>query len=165
MSTLYELENEYMQLLLMAEDEELDPECLKDTIEAIEGEIEVKADGYAKVIRQLEADMAAVQAEKDRLAGRQKTIENNIKRLKESLQGAMELTGKEKFKTNLFSFGIQNNPASVVMDEPYIENVPEEYLTYPEPTINRKKIAEDIKNGINLEGLAHLEQTRGLRIR
>lgn len=44
MATLYELTDEYKQLLDMLEDDTVDPELLKDTLEAVDGEIEVKAD-------------------------------------------------------------------------------------------------------------------------
>ena len=74
-------------------------------------------------------------------------------------------TGKEKFKTELFSFGIQSNPAAVIMDEQYLENIPEEYLIPQEPKLDKKKLAADLKAGVDLEGIAHLEQSRSLRIR
>mgnify|MGYP002514674598 CR=1 FL=1 len=149
----------------MMEDPELDPQTLADTMEGIEGELEVKAESYAKVMKNLEADVSAIKAEIDRLSERKKTIENNIKRMKAALQYAMELTGKTKFKTPLFSFGIQKNPAAVVMDEGYIENIPERFLIPQDPVIDKKAIKEALKAGEDLEGIAHLEQSESLRIR
>ena len=149
----------------MMEDPELDPQTLADTMEAVEGELEIKAENYAKVMKNLEADVAGIKAEIDRLSERKKTIENNIKNMKSALQMAMETTGKTKFKTELFSFGIRKNAPSVIMDEPYIENVPERFLKYSEPTINRSAIKEAIQNGEDLEGLAHLESSTSLNIR
>lgn len=163
--TLYEITNDYMQLMQMMEDPEMDPQTLSDTMEGIEGELEVKAESYAKVMKNLEADVVGIKAEIDRLSERKKTIENNIKKMKETLQFAMETTGKTKFKTELFSFGIRKNAPAVVMDEPYIENVPERFLKYSDPTINRAAIKEAIQNGEDLEGLAHLEQSTSLSIR
>jgi hypothetical protein len=149
----------------MLEDPELDPQVLADTMEGIEGEFEFKADNYARVMKNMEAELNGIKAEIDRLSNRKKTIENNVKRMKEALQYSMEVTGKTKFKTELFSFGIRKNAPSVIMDEPYIENVPERFLKYSEPTINRTAIKEAIQNGENLEGLAHLEQSESLSIR
>lgn len=163
--TLYNITNDYMQLMQMMEDPEMDPQTLSDTMEGIEGELEVKAESYAKVMKNLEADVVGIKAEIDRLSERKKTIENNIKKMKETLQFAMETTGKTKFKTELFSFGIRKNAPAVVMDEPYIENVPERFLKYSDPTINRSAIKEAIQKGENLEGLAHLEQSTSLSIR
>lgn len=165
MGTLYELTAEYAQLLEMATDPDVDPEMLADTMEAIGGEIEVKADGYAMVMRELESQELAIKNEVDRLNNRRLTISNNIRHMKLRLQDAMQTTGKTKFKTTLFSFGIQKNPPSVVMDEQYLENIPEKYLIQQEPKIDRQKIKEDLKAGVDLDGIAHLEQGESLRIR
>lgn len=163
--TLYELTEDYMNLLAIAEDPDIDEQAFMDTLDGIEGAIEVKAENYAKIMRQLEADAAACDAESKRLKNKSKTIDNNIKRMKQALQYAMVATGKTKFKTALFSFGIQKNPASVVMDETYIENIPERFLIRKDPEINRKAIKDAINAGEDLEGLAHLEQTESLRIK
>lgn len=162
--TIYEITNDYLQLMQMMEDPELDPQTLADTMEGIEGELEDKADNYARVMKNMEADLNGIKAEIERLSTRKKTIENNIKRMKEALQFSMETTGKTKFKTDLFSFGIRKNAPAVVMDEPYIENVPERFLKYSDPTINKTAIKEAIQNGEDLEGLAHLESKNSLRI-
>lgn len=161
MSTLYELQNEFLELLSLAEDPDVDPVAFKDTLEGLEGEIEYKADGYAKVIRQLEASADAVDKEMKRLQGMKKLFEGNIKTMKESLQSAMEVTGKKKFKTNLFSFNIQKNPPSVVIDKE--DDIPPEYLkikTEPDKTA----IKEALNAGEVIE-FAHLEQAETLRIK
>jgi hypothetical protein len=163
--TLYELTSEYMELLAMLEDPDTDETVILDTLEGVGGELEEKADGYARVMRQMDADAAAIKAEEERLHNRRKSLENRSAWLKSRLQNVMELTGKTKFKTELFSFGIQKNPASVVIDEQYIENIPAEYLIAQDPKIDRQKIKEDLKAGKDLEGIAHLEQSESLRIR
>ena len=163
--TLYELTEDYTNLLAIAEDPDIDEQAFMDTLDGIGGAIEDKADNYARVMRQLEADAAACDAESKRLKNKAKTIDNNIKRMKQALQYAMVATGKTKFKTQLFSFCIQKNSASVVMDEPYIENIPERFLVRKDPEINRKAIRDAINAGEDIGGIAHLEQTESLRIR
>lgn len=163
--TLYDLTAEYQALLQMAEDPDTDPEVLTDTMEALEGEIEEKADGYAIVMKELEATEQKIKTEVDRLNARRLSISNNIRCMKLRLQTSMIETGKTKFKTDLFSFGIQKNPPAVVIDEQYIENIPEKYLVQQDPVIDKKKIKEDLKAGVDLEGIAHLAQTESLRIR
>lgn len=165
MATLYELTGQFQALLALAEDPDTDPQLIEDSFEALSGEIEDKADGYAKVRAELMALSTALKAEIDRLKARKDSVDKNIDRLMQSLENAMILTGKTKFKTSLFSFGIQKNPAAVVMDEPYIENIPEEYLIPQEPKIDRQKIKDDLKAGKDLGGIAHLEQGESLRIR
>ena len=165
MATLYELTDDYLTLLEMAEDPDIDEQALKDTMEGIEGALEIKAEGYAKIIRMLEGDAAACDAESKRLRNKKQAIERNIDRMKKALQYAMEVTGKTKFKTALFSFGIQKNPASVVIDEGYIENIPDRFLIPQDPQIDKKAIKEALKAGEDLEGIAHLSETYSLRIR
>jgi hypothetical protein len=165
MATLYELTDDYLTLLEMAEDPDMDEQAFVDTLDGIDGALEDKAEGYAKVIRTLEGDAAACDAESKRLRNKKQTIENNIRRMKQALQITMEVTGKTKFKTALFSFNIQKNTPSVVMDEQYIENIPERFLVRKDPEINRKAIKDAINAGEDIGGIAHLESTESLRIR
>lgn len=161
MATLYELTGQYRELLELAESEELDKQLIADTLEGLDGEIEIKADGYAKVIRELEGKADLLKNEIERLSKRKSAIENNIKSMKEALQNAMFITGKTKFKTDLFNFNIQKNPPRLVIDKP--EEVPEEYLIPQEPKINSKAIKDMLKE--KELPFAHLEQSESLRIR
>lgn len=163
--TLFELTQEFEELLEIMEDPDVDPVTLEDTFEALGGEIEAKAEGYGKVIKQMEYNASVIKIEMERLQKKKATLENNVKRMKQAMQYAMELIGKPKLDTDLFTFRIQKNPAAVVMDVNYIEDVPEEYLIPQDPKIDRAKIKEDLKAGKDLEGVAHLEQTESLRIK
>lgn len=167
MATLYELTGQYQFLLSLAEDPDTDPQVLDDSLEALSGEIEDKADGYAKVITELKVQRDALKAEKDRIDGRIKSLDKNIDRMNESLKTSMIYTGKTKFKTSLFSFSVQKNPVHVVIDEAYMENIPERYIIRKElQSVDKKQILEDLKNGsVDLDGIAHLEQDVSLRIR
>lgn len=165
MSNIYELTQDFLTIQEMMEDPELDPQTLADTMEAVEGELEIKAESYAKIMKNLEGDVEALENEIRRLTSRKKAIEENIKRMKTALQGMMEITGKTKFKTDLFSFGIQKNAPSVVIDVEDIYDIPEDYLKYKAPEINKTAIKEAIQKGENLEGIAHLEIKNSLRIK
>ena len=162
MATLYQLTDDYLALLEMAEDPDIDEQALKDTMEGIEGALEIKAEGYAKIIRMLEGDAAACDAESKRLRNKKQAIERNIDRMKKALQYSMVQTGKTKFKTPLFSFGIQKNPASVVID--HAGMVPASYWIPQPPELDKKAIKAYIKENGDVDW-AHLEQTESLRIR
>ena len=160
--TIYELTQEYLQLLALAEDEYTDPQTLDDTMEAISGEIEDKADGYAKVMLQLSAQSEGLAKEINRLTEKKRAIDNNSKQLKARLQQAMEATGKTKFKTDLFSFGIQKNPASLIIDD--AEKIPEEFLIAQAPKVDNAGIKAALKAGQEFDW-CHLSQSESLRIR
>ena len=159
MSTLYELTSEFKELLFLAETEDLDEQTIKDTLESLGYELEEKADGYAKVIKELEGQIETLKAEIKRLSDRKKTVENNIGRMKKTLEEAMKVAGKPKFKTSLFSFNIQRNPARLVITG----DVPEEYLIPQDPKVDNAAIKKQLKEQ-ELD-FAHLEQTESLRIR
>ena len=162
MSSLYQLTEAYQELLSMALDPETDPEALADTMEAIDGEIEVKADGYAKVMKELKAIADARKAEAKRLLDGAKSVEANIDRMKSALMTAMKLTGKTKFKTELFGYNIQKNPPSLKIDMP--DRVPEEFLIPQEPKVDSAAIKKELKEGVVYDW-CHLEQSESLRIR
>lgn len=160
---LYEITGEMLQLLEMAEEQELDQKTINDTLESVEFEFEEKADGYAKVIKNLEGDMEALDLEIKRLTERRNTAKNNIESIKKNLEQAMVVTGKTKFKTLLFSFGIQKNPVSVVIDDE--TKIPGEYLIQQSPKVDKKSIATYLKEHEDNVLWAHLEQSESLRIR
>lgn len=160
--TLYELTSDYLTLLEMAEDPDIDIQAFDDTLEGLEGEIEAKADGYAKVITTLNGDAALLKDEIDRLTTRKRTIEERVKRMKESLTKVMVLTGKTKFKTDLFSFNVQKNPAALCVPDESL--VPDEYLIPQPPKVDKTGIKEAIKAGATFDW-AYTTQSEGVRIR
>lgn len=168
MASLYELTGEFAKWSEYMESTELDEhmaEALRDALDNIAVDIDGKLENYAKIIRNFESDIEGLKAEEARLAARRKAKENSIKNMKEPMTIAMQQTGRLKIKTDLFSFNVQKNTPSVVIDEQYIENIPEEYLIPQEPKIDKKKLKSDIDAGKDLEGIAHLEQSEGVRIR
>ena len=158
---LYELTGQYLELEEMAANGEIDEQTFVDTMESITEDIKSKADGYARVIRNLEANVEACKNEEERLYSKRKTLENNIKRMKSNLQYCMCVTGEKKFKTELFSFNVKKNPKKLVVDK--IEAVPEEFLIMQEPKVDTKALKEFITD--NEVSYAHLEQGESLVIR
>lgn len=159
MMTIYELTEQFKELMNLIEDGEYTEGQLADTIEGLEGEIEIKADGYAKVMKSIEGNIACLKAEIERLTKKRTSLEQSIARLKTSLEMAMRETGKTKFKTELFSFGIQKNPAKLIITG----DVPEEYLVPQPPKVDNAKIKDLLKTK-ELD-FAKLEQGESLRIR
>ena len=160
--TLYEMTDNYKAVLEMAQNPDIDEQAIKDTLEAIQGDIKEKADGYAKVIKELDGETDKLTAEIKRLTDRKNTIQNNIAYMKQSLKEAMTATGNLKIRTDLFSFNIQKNPPALIVDNE--ETIPSEYLIPQEPKIDKKAIIDFLKNG-NKVPYAHIEQSEGVRIR
>lgn len=144
---LYELTEQWDAVFNMMEDGETDEQVIFDTLESIEGEIEDKADNYAKIIRNLQANADALKAEEERLYRRRKSAEDHIQKLKDTLQANLEFIGKTKFKTDLFSFSVSKNggkqPLSITEN---LDEIPGKYLIPQPPKVNNDAVRELLKN-------------------
>lgn len=152
--TLYELKDEYRQLLEMMEDPETDPEALQCTMDMVEEEIEDKAEAYAIIINELTAKAEQIMNEAKRLSEWNNTIRMNITRLKDRLMTSMIDLGMKKIETKHFRLSVAGNGGKQPLR--LTGEVPEEYM-YMKPEIDMMKIREALDNGIVLD-FAHLEE-------
>lgn len=155
---LYELSASYQQIQQMIED---GTEGLEDTIESLNDAIENKAVGYAKVIRNIEAQSKAIKEEEERLYKRRKSLDSNVKKMKESLEDAMRFNDKKRIKTDLFSFNIQKNPPSARITNE--ELLPKRFYVEQEPKLDKQSLVKELRES-EVPG-AELAQGESLRIR
>lgn len=162
--TIYEITSDFIslnELLESAIDEngelreltDSENQTIKKWFEENAKNLEEKANSYGKFITNLkiqaeEAENARklYKAELDRLSLRAKVFENRRKSVLAGLQYAMGIMGKEKIKTGLFSFGIQNSQMSINIDSAKVSNIPDKFLK-KEITISKSAINEAIKKG------------------
>lgn len=152
MSTLYELTADLQELQQMLLDGEVDEEVLNDTIEAVNGAIEVKAEGYGCIIRNMEADMAALKLEEERLAKRRAALTKNRDWLTEHMHKAMLAMEKKSIKTQLFTWGVRANPAKVVITDE--ASIPFEFMnskTVTTTTPDKVRIKEYLQSDAGAE--------------
>ena len=89
-------------------------------------------------------------------------MKNSIDSIKSNLERSMIQTGKKKFKTDLFSFGIQKNPPTVsVKDE---SKIPGYFWKQKAPELDRVALKNYLKENGATE-YAELVQGESLRIR
>lgn len=162
MDSLYELKENYKKVADMLYEEEIDEQCILDTLESIESEIEDKADSYAIIITELLGYAKTCKQEKLRLEERQKKLEYRANILKNNLEEIMKETGKTKFKTAKFSFSIQKNgglaPLWITED---ISLIPNKFLRKEPDNMKIRELLETQE-----VGFAHLEERKeSLRIR
>ena len=164
MAKLFELTKDFLEAKEMLYDEEKDTETVLNTLDCIDCMIEEKADGYAKILQYIYGDISTVDNEIKRLTKIKKMLENRSKDLKEHLKQCMEVTGKTKFKTALYSFSIQKNgsvnPLKIDAD---VKDIPQEYLIPQPPKPDTNAIRKALEEGEVLH-FAHLEE-RGTSLR
>lgn len=141
MGTIYELTDAYSTVEAMLYDGETDEQVILDTLQAIDGEIEDKADNYAKLIKNIHVDAEALKAEEERLYQRRKSLENREKLLKSTLQANLEFIGKTKFKTALFTYTVAANDGKaplVITDN--LGDIPGKFLIPQPPKVDTEAV-------------------------
>lgn len=157
--TLYEIKDNYLKLL-QADIE--DEQAFNDTLEAIEGELEDKADNIACLIKTVNYEAKAIKEEAKNLLERAKQKENTADRLKKYLFDTFKALNKDKLETSRNKLSIRKNPASVVLAEDfYHEEYVEEIKTYK---ADKKAIKEALQSGEVIQG-ARLEQSERLDVK
>ena len=119
---LFDIVGDYQLLYDMATDVTGDPEqeqTFADTLEALKGELEVKAEGYIHVIKQLE--MEQERAEQLEYEWHLKAIKrkDSIQRMKSALVDAMKQTGHEQLEAGDYTLKIVKNggQAPIIYDD------------------------------------------------
>ena len=157
MATLYELTGQFLDIYNL----ELDEETKLDTLDSIdwETEYETKVENYIKVMKNLEADVEARKNEIKRLTELNKADEKKKEHLKDTLSASMSLTGHERVDTLLFKVSFRKSQA-VEVDEAVL---PEAYKIATWKA-DKKRLKEDLKNGLEIIG-ASLVERKNLSIR
>lgn len=149
MSTIYEITDDVLSLMQMME-EDPENEVIKDTLEALSGELDVKAENYCKVMAEFKAREEVLASTIEKLLQKKQSVSNNISRLNKALFDAMQATGKERIRGDIFHLYIKNNALSL---DQVPEKLPKKYLVPQEPKIDRKQLLADIKSGVKVKGV------------
>jgi len=98
MSYLYDIVGEYQELYEMltecTDDAELE-QTINDTLEAVKGELEVKAGGYVHIIKQLDMELKACEEQEYEWHIKALRRKDSINRMKAALKDALIATGHE----------------------------------------------------------------------
>ena len=161
---LYEISNNLIVLQTMLDnaEDELDRKTAIDTLESVEFDFNEKVENIVKLIRNWEGEVTAIDAEKKRLANRSDNLKKNIDKLKEYMFTEMKKLEKNKVETGLFTVSVKKNPKKVVVLD--LLEVPVDYLKFQEPTVDKKKIMQDINEGKEIAGIA-IQQDESLTIK
>lgn len=152
---LYEIANDYVALMQAIENDEIPEDCIADTLEAIKGEIEIKADNIACLLKNTEAEIKAFKEEENRLAERRKVKERALEHLKTYLSDMLIRTNVMNVETTRNKISFRKSEA-VEVGEEFIKWAIEnrnDLLSFKEPTANKTEIKKALKGGQTLEGV------------
>jgi Siphovirus Gp157 len=145
-TVLYELSAEYVYLLDLLDDPDVDPHLIEQELERVAGEIRHKAGSIAALIRQCEGLAEMRRSEAKRLADSATKFERKAEWLRTYVFTHMTAMDIERIDTDRFTLSIQNNPPHVEVLQP--SEVPHEY--------QRTKITVDVDKS---EVLKHYKAT------
>ena len=109
MSSLFELQNEFQSLYDMMTDPDADEEVLQDTLDAVMGEFEVKAQGCVYFMKRLEMERDKAKDVANDLLAKAKARDNALNRMKDMIQKTMESAQIQKVDAGAFTISLVKN--------------------------------------------------------
>jgi hypothetical protein len=164
MTALYLLASEYRAAAEQLADLDLPPEVVRDTLEGMSGELEVKAQAVGHMVRSIESSAAAMKQWAQDATERAKSAQARADSLREYLSTNLQACGIQKVEGPGISLSFRKSSA-VVIDEPGL--VPAEYMRQPEPpppSPDKKALGDALKAGEVVPG-AHLETRLNLQLK
>lgn len=148
---LYEI-NEALEKLLMLEsgnfvDTETGEILTAEAVDELELAREEKIESCLLFVKNMNAEAEMIKAEIEKLTARKKACENKASWCKEYVQNALK---GEKFKTARVAVSYSNRQKLEFVGD--INNMPEEFLRYKEPELNKTAITNALKAGQEVYG-------------
>jgi hypothetical protein len=150
---LYQLADQHRELQALADADEVPPEVLRDTLEALEGSIEVKATSVAAFVRNMETHAELIEGAAKQLQERAARARRKADSVKAYLLFQMQAVGMSKIEAPEFTIALRNNPEAVrIADD---AELPPEYLVQPPappPRPDKTAIKAALKAGCEVPG-------------
>ncbi len=140
-----------------------------DSLTALEGEFNEKAENVAVYIKNLTADINEMKAEEKRLKSRRVSAENQVERMKKYLINSMQAIGVKKISMPRARITLRLNAESVVIENEkalidWAMRHDETILKYQEPEPKKTDIKELLRMGQQIP-YAHLERKESVTIK
>ena len=144
---LYEIDNKILECVDVETGEIFDEE----RFEALNLERDAKVENICLWIKNLKAEAEALKAEKDAFAARQKAAENKMESLKRYISGYLQGTPFESARVKV---SFRRSEAVEIMEGAII---PDEYLRFKEPEVNKTELKKALKSGLTIPGCSVIE--------
>lgn len=160
---LYELSDAYRELL---DRDDLDPQAVVDTLDAIKDEIETKADNIASLIDELQSSAERKKEKAKAWSESARADAQRAKWLKQYLTSELDNAKLKKVETENHLLNVRNFKASTVIDDE--DKIPDQYRNYAKYEgmydVMKQDVYTALKDGKDVPG-AHLEPNRNVVIK
>ena len=160
----FELAAQYRQLAELLSERHDDERVIADTLDSISEPLDTRLENLAKMVRNIESAARGVEETISHLQARHAALDHAAERGRKLILDLMQVAGRDRATTALFTLAVKKNPLTVVVDR--ADSLPPAYLTYhepPPPTPNKRAIAAALKAGVPVDGV-HAEQSVRLEI-
>ena len=131
-------------------EKEEDAEIKKDLQELIAVELKNKSNNIVYVIKNLESNNAAIDAEIERLQALKKRNSSNIDKIKSNVLWFMQQNTIDSIKTELATFSLRKSESTDIEN---IEQIPQEFITIKQTFVpDKTAIKKAIKEGREVAG-------------
>ncbi len=159
---LYEIAEQYQEALNDLTNLDLPPDVVNDTLEALTGEISLKAWNVAAALLHMEGEAELIRQAEERMSRRRRALENRAAGLREYLKIQMERINIREIRSPQFVIKVKQNPPKVILDDE--SAIPKNFKR--EETVvhvDKNGIKQALLSGQLVQG-AHLEQETRLDI-
>lgn len=164
MPALHQLVTQFRALQELDTDD-IPEEVLRDTLEGLEGEIEVKATNVAMFAQNLETFASTIDDAAKKMKDRAAKVQRRADQVRGYLKNMMEGAGITKIEAPEFTLAIRKNPHALVIVSD--AQIPDEFMVQP-PTppkhADKAAIKDALKAGRIVDG-CRLEQGTRLEIK
>lgn len=160
MANLFQLNDQYQAL---SQRDDLDPQVLIDTLDAIDDDRKSKLDNLASWADQLKSEIDFIDEKQKTWRDEKAYRINKLNWIKQYMTDALDDAGIKKLNTDNHMLSVRNFKASTVIDDE--DKLPSEYKEIESVVKpNKKEIYQALKNGLTVDG-AHLQPNRSTVIK
>lgn len=150
--SLFVLADQYRQLTTL-DDPDLPEEVIRDTLEALSGDLQDKAVNVAKFMRNLEVFADDIDEAAKAMKERAARVRKRSDQLRAYLLSNMQACEISKIECPYFTLTVRKNPPAVaVFDQ---AQVPARFMVQkppPPPSLDKKAVADALKGGEDVPG-------------
>ena len=167
--SLYAIATEYERFIMMIEDGDIPEDAIADTLESIEGELNVKIDNILSVVKNMRAEAEAIKSEVKELTERAKLKERKAKSLLDYINATLSRLGMSGFESARHKVSYRKSQALEVEDEDALidflaANGYDDLLKYERPSINKTELKLAIDRGESFPG-AEIKKKLNIQIK
>ena len=147
---LYELSRGYQELQELIDEGDIPEDEIKDTLEAIDAELNVKADNIACLIKNFESEAEMIKNEAQKQLTRAESKLRKAKKLREYLKAQLITCNISKVETQRNNIQIKKNPPKLEVMDGFVvwaRKNADDLLKYSTPIPDKTLIRDALQQG------------------